>query len=429
MDNNSFLPPKGFRDFKPEEALLRKKVISVLEKVFLQYGFEPIETPTLEYASTLMGKYGEEADKLLYLFTDQGDRQVGLNYDLTVPTARFLSRFQDIPKPFKRYQIQPSYRAENPQKGRYRQFVQCDIDIIGNTSPMADAEIVAVIDTALTLLKVPGFKIKINSRTLLNQLAENVGIAQSDRATFFQTIDKADKLEPVDLDKELDKKGLGTSLYTKQVLPLLEKIKADFDQTKLLPDKYLEETFTHIRSLGVPEDHIEFSPHIVRGLDYYTGPIFETVVTEPKIGSVTGGGRYDHLIKSLGGPDLPAVGTTLGLDRLCDVLIHMGQTQTDQNTSVLVTVLDQSLLSKYQNLVQTIRNAGINAQVYLNPNDKLDKQLKFADKKNIPYVLIMGSNEISTNSVTIKNLNTKEQKIINIADLIPTLLHETNPKI
>lgn len=426
MDNNSFLPPKGFRDFRPEEALLRKKVISILETVFQQYGFEPIETPTLEYANTLMGKYGEEADKLLYLFTDPGDRQVGLNYDLTVPTARFLSRFQDIPKPFKRYQIQPSYRAENTQKGRYRQFVQCDIDIIGNTSPMADAEIVAVIDTALTRLKVPGFKIKINSRALLNQLAEKVGIQEDSRANFLQTIDKADKLEPLDLDKELEKKGLGVGLYTKQVLPLLENIKADFEKTKQLPDKYLEETFTHIKSLGVPEDHIEFSPHIVRGLDYYTGPIFETVVTEPKIGSVTGGGRYDHLIKSLGGPDLPAVGTTLGLDRLCDVLTHMGQTENNQSSKVLVSILDKPYLPKYQSLVQSIRAAGINAQIYLNPDDKLDKQLKYADKKNIPFVLIMGSNEMNTNTVTLKNLNTKEQKVIDLNDLIPTLLHETD---
>jgi histidyl-tRNA synthetase len=392
---------KGFRDFLPENMAVRSRVINILRSVFEKYGFSELQTPTLEYSEVLTGKYGEEAEKLMYLFKDQGGRDVGLKYDLTVPLARVMAQNPDLPKPFKRYQIQPAFRAENTQKGRYREFYQCDIDAVGSTSPLADAEILAIISDSLTALEFANFKIRINSRQIL------FGI--TDSLTALQSLDKLDKKSEEEVRQELSDKKFAK-----------EDIDEIFSKLKTAtPNTNLDEIIRYAKTLGA--NNIEFDPALVRGLDYYTGAIFETVVTEPKIGSITGGGRYDKLIKSLGGPDLPAVGTTLGLDRICDVIteLNLWPDLPKTSTKVLVTIFSPDLLNKSLELSNELRNANINCELYPEVA-KLDKQLKYADAKGIPYVAIIGPEEIASNTVKLKNMSTGEQKCLPEPELIST---------
>ena len=399
---------KGFPDFLPPQMAIRKRVIAILEEVFTSFGFEPLQTPTLEYADVLMGKYGEEADKLLYLFEDRGGRKVGLNYDLTVPTARVLAQYQELPKPFKRYQIQPAYRAENTQKGRYRQFPQCDIDIFGSRSPLSDAEILTVISTSLQNLGFENFSILINSRPVLYSILEKLNVPTSDYQKVLQVVDKTDKLTPDQLDQELIQKNLPLS-YTKQIMPLLNKAK---------PDINLEQVINLAISMGVPKDKLVFSPHVVRGLDYYTGTIFETIVKEPKIGSVTGGGRYDNLIKQLGGPDIPAVGTTIGLDRICDCIEELNLWKNNTTgTQVLVSIFSPEFLDSSLKLASSLRSLELSTHLYPDSDARLDKQLKYASKKGIPFVAIIGENEAKNNTAILKNMLSGEQKSYGLDNL------------
>lgn len=414
---------KGFRDFLPKDMAIRNKAIAIVTSVFERYGFEPLTTPTLEYAEVLMGKYGEEADKLLYLFEDRGGRKVGMNYDLTVPLARVLAQYRDLPMPFKRYQIQSAYRAENTQKGRFRQFTQCDIDIVGSKSPLSDAEILAVIYDSLTELGFKSFAININSRTILTQLMESAQIPEDKRATILQSVDKLGKITPEAIDEELEKKGLSNGLFTKMIAPKLNTIAAEWESKQTTGDTYLDEVIKLATSLGVNKYAMKFNPSIVRGLDYYTGPIFETVVIEPAIGSITGGGRYDNLIKLLGGPDEPAVGTTIGLDRICTVIEELNMWPDVARTSaqVLVTIFSPEQINESVTISKTLRENGINTQLYPEESAKLEKQLKYADTKGIPYVIICGPEEIGKGIVQIKNMKTKERKEVEISNMIDSL--------
>ena len=412
---------KGFRDFLPKQMIVRKKAIEILTSVFESYGFEPLQTPTLEYGSVLMGKYGEEADKLLYTFEDRGGRTVGLNYDLTVPTARVLAQYPDLPKPFKRYQIQPSYRAENTQKGRYRQFTQCDIDIIGPKSAVSDAEILAVIHESLTKLHIPKFTIHVNSRAILYDLMKMAHIPEDKWNTVLQTVDKINKKTKDELDAELVTKGFASGLFSGTIHPLLEQISAQYTEHQTTSDPYVNDVITYAKAMGVV--HMQFNPSIVRGLDYYTGPIFETVVDEPAIGSVTGGGRYDNLIQQLGGPDITAVGTTLGLDRLCDVIeeLHLWNDLPTTVTTVLVSQFSPDMTMQAVTTAHTLRAAGIATELYQDPQAKLEKQLKYALSKGIPYLVIQGPEEIEKHTVILKDLTTKEQEALPIAHVIEKL--------
>lgn len=399
---------KGFRDFLPKQMAIREKVIGILKNNFEKYGFQPIQTPTLEYAEVLMGKYGEEADKLLYTFDDRGGRKVGLNYDLTVPTARLMAQYSgQIPLPFKRYQIQPSYRAENTQKGRYRQFTQCDVDTIGSSSPLSDAEIVAIISDSMTNLGLDNFVIRYNSRSILFSLIEKSGIGSDKTMSVLQTLDKLDKKTEDEVRQELFERQI-TSDEIKTLFELLKNVRED---------QYLKDVVDIAKKIGTK--NLEFSPYLMRGLDYYTGPIFETVVKEPKIGSVTGGGRYDKLVANLGGPDLPAVGTTIGLDRICDVIeeLKLWPNLNSSGSVVLVTIFEPKLVNQSVTLTKSLRDLSINAEIYLNPETELKKQLKYANDKGIPFVVLIGPSEISQGTITVKNMQTGEQKAFKNDDL------------
>ncbi len=403
----------GFRDFLPEQLRIRKRVIAILSAVFEKYGFEPLETPTLEYQDILLGKYGEEAEKLMYLFTDNGDRQVGLRYDLTVPTARVLAQYQTLTKPFKRYQIQSVWRSDKPQKGRYREFTQCDFDTFGLNSPLADAEIIAVIQDALQSIDFKRFTIRINSRQVLFKIMEEAAVPPDQYLPAIQSIDKLDKKSQGEVKEELSGKGFTS-----------EMIKAIFTNLKgAQPDKNLAQVLEYVKKFQVPEEFYSFDPTLARGLDYYTGAIFETVVTEPKIGSITGGGRYDKLIGAFAGQDIPAVGTTLGLDRIVDVIteLNLWPNMPKATTKALITIFSPELLDASLKIDSILYEAKIPVEIYLDPAAKLDKQLKYADQKGIPYAIIIGPDEAAKNLVTVKNLASKTQVTIPAENLLDAL--------
>lgn len=411
---SKFIPKtlKGFRDFLPETMAVRNYVKNIFIETFETFGFEPLETPTLEYASTLMDKYGDEGEKLVYMFNDKGDRRVGLRYDLTVPTAKVLAIYdQKIPMPFKRYQIQPVWRAEKPQKGRYREILQCDIDTFGTSSPIADAEIVAVIYTALKKLDFKKFSILINSRTVLKNILLQSGISENQNSAL-QSLDKFQKIGQDGVQKELISKDFTQA----QIDSLFKYIK------EAQPDENLKSVMSAIKAFGVPETAYIFDPTMVRGLDYYTGTIIETYVEEPKIGSITGGGRYDTLIKTLGGPDIPAVGTTLGLDRIVDCIIELNLLPELPKTKVKVMVANfgEKTLNKSLEITSLLRQNNIST-IFYPDSDKIGKQFKYASDKKIPFVALIGEDELINNTVTIKNMATSEQKTINQKDILSFL--------
>jgi len=409
MNQNKVQTLKGFRDFLPQTMAVRNYVKNLLIETFETFGFEPLETPTLEYSTTLMGKYGTEADKLVYSFTDNGDRQIGLRYDLTIPTAKVLAMYsQTIPMPFKRYQIQPVWRAENTQKGRYREVLQCDIDTFGTNSPIADAEILAVINTVLQKLNFKTFTILINSRIVLNNILKACKITE-DKNSILQSLDKFSKIGQDGVTKEL----IGKNIPKAKITVLFKYIK------QAQPDEYLQNVINQLKILGVSKNNYQFNPTIVRGLDYYTGPIFETVVTKPKIGSITGGGRYDNLIKSLGGPDISAVGTTIGLDRIVDCITELNLLPNlpKTKTKVLFANFGDKTVNQSLKLITELRNNNIASSFYPD-NDKLSKQFKYADSLGIPFVAMIGTDESKNNQVTLKNMATGEQKTINQSNLL-----------
>ena len=394
---------KGFRDFLPAEARKRQLVINTLKSVFELYGFEPLETPTLEYAEMLTGKYGDEGEKLMYHFEDNGGRKVAMRYDQTVPLARVVAQYSnELPMPFKRYQIQPVWRAENTQKGRYREFLQCDIDTVGTNSLNADAETIAVTAKAFEALGFADYKIMINDRSVFGNLPVSAII----------TIDKLKKIGVEKVKEELKEKGIDPEELTKVMNSHLpETLKTIID--------------TAVK-LGIDKTKLVFDPTIARGLNYYTGCIFETEIATYSGGSVCSGGRYDNLIGMFINRNIPSVGTSFGLDRIIDAMDEKNMFSDKLNTvKVLVTVFDKKFEDKSTEIATTLRESNINTEVYLYSDAKMEKQLKYADQKNIPFVVIMGPQEIEKNLVTLKNLSTHEQKMIPITEIISIVSSRT----
>lgn len=412
---------KGFRDFLPIEARKRQYAINILKKVFESYGFEPLETPALEYEEILLGKYGEESDKLMYRFEDNGKRKVALRYDQTVPLARVVSQYaprgaagqNELPMPFKRYQIQNVWRAENTQKGRFREFLQCDIDTVGTSSSLADAEIIEILITSFKTLGFKNIKILINDRENLKFKTNGIALAQDKNILAVRSVDKLKKIGKEGVLKELEGNG-----FTKQEA---EEILKSIEQNR--PTPQLSKVFSLLKQLGISDANYEFSPTLARGLDYYTGLIFEAEAEECTTGSLGGGGRYDNLIGLFSGKEIPAVGFGFGFDRIIEAMGELNLFPADlQTTKVLVTVFSPELLNKSIEVCNTLYKNNINQELYVDPDAKIEKQLKYADKKQIPYVAIIGPDEAKNDTVTLRNMKTRKQENLPLSNLPQQLL-------
>ena len=418
---------RGMRDFLPDRMILRQHVVNVFRGVFERFGFEPLDTPAIEYAETLEGKYGEEADKLIYKFEDRGGRKVGLRYDLTVPLARVVALDPDLPKPFKRYQIAPVWRAERPQKGRYREFWQCDVDTVGSSSMLADAEILAVLYNALVELGFKQFTMRVNNRKVLKGIAATAGVPDGEEANVLRSVDKLDKVAEEGVRAELAEKGFATEVVDR-LFRLITPGEGDVlaglrDALKDHPEalegvKELEQVREFLGAQGVPEQFYRLDMAMVRGLDYYTGPIFETVVEEPRIGSITGGGRYDHLVGIFLGRDIPAVGSTLGLERIVDVMEALGLfPEAKTLTQVLVTVFDEASAPEAVRLATELRAAGVRTEVMLSEKGGFKKQLAYANAKGIPLVALLGPDEVARGEVTLRSMSDGSQQSVPRAEV------------
>jgi histidyl-tRNA synthetase len=411
--------PKGMRDFLPQEMLKREYVFNVVREVFHLYGFEPLQTPVLELTETLMGKYGEDAEKLIFNAQHPGGKEeLSLRYDLTVPLARIVGQYQnEITLPFKRYQLSPVWRAERPQRGRYREFYQCDADIVGIKDMSADAEILGVIMTALKRLGFPQFNVKINNRKLLTGMGQFSGVPDSQLGDLYRSIDKFDKIGADGVKGELLERGIDNEAIGR-MMDLIQARQPGLENLDYLQEvmgdipaaaegiRELRELAEHLSAAYISMENYEFDFTMVRGLGYYTGPIFETVITEPNLGSVTGGGRYDGLIGLFRKDSLPTTGTSLGIERIIDLMselnlypAHLGGTVVQ----ILVTVFGDETRKESTKLAAELRAQGVRTELYMEAKN-LGKQFQHADKKGIPLVAILGTDEIYQGVVKLKRL-------------------------
>jgi len=393
---------KGFRDFLPEEARKRAWLKTKMIAVFEKWGYQPLETPTLEPLELFQGQIGEE-EKLFYKFKDQGDRDVALRYDQTVPTCRVIGQYYNqLVFPFRRYQIQSNFRAEKPQKGRYREFTQADLDIFGIASPLADAEVIAA---TLDLYKSLGFKkavALINNRDLL------AGIPYP----AIAAIDKLKKIGPEGVIAEMVTKGISKT----KAQEYLNTVRS------LNPDDKLKQIFTYLKQSGFPEDWYKFEPTLARSFSYSEGPIWEIIIPEYGAGSVGGGERYDKLVETISGQKIPGTGIGIGFDRTLEAL-ETCQLLPEFNSisKVLITVFSPELMIQSIELASLLKQNNIATEIYPDPQVKLDKQLKYADRMSIPYTIIIGPEEIASDTVVLKNLSTGTQEKISQDSLISQL--------
>ncbi|OQY35498.1 MAG: histidine--tRNA ligase [Spirochaetaceae bacterium 4572_59] len=406
---------KGFRDFLPATEIERKRVIRLLEDNFESYGFVPIDTPALEYSEVLLGKGSGETDKQMYRFEDNGKRDVSLRFDLTIPFARFMAKNRkDLYLPFKRFHISKVWRGENTQRGRYREFTQCDFDIVGTDSPSADFEILMIMRSSLRALDVPNCTIHMSHRGIFNRFLNHLGILDQN-VEILRTVDKLAKIgrdEVVRLLTELsdtEKAGKILDFIQKEegFIPTLEKLEAlaggPAEDTQRLRDIY-----AYICELGI-EDGFVLNPSITRGLDYYTGLVYETFLDDlPAIGSVCSGGRYNNLAELYSKESLPGVGSSIGLDRLMAGLEELGQSASKASkTQLIILNMDTALIGHYHSLADSFRKAGYCCEVY-HETKKLGPQFKFAEAKSIPLAIICGSNEKEAGTVNLKDMTKRE---------------------
>ncbi|OGK16390.1 histidine--tRNA ligase [Candidatus Roizmanbacteria bacterium RIFCSPHIGHO2_01_FULL_39_12c] len=393
---------KGFRDFLPGETRKRQWLKEKLAKICKNWGFEPIETPTLEYLELFSGQIGDD-EKLFFKFKDQGGREVALRYDQTVPTVRYVTQYQNqLSKPFKRYQIQPAFRSEKPQKGRYREFIQCDADIYGDPSPYADAETIAL---SLDIYKQLGFKqakVLVNDRTLLKSLPYEAIVS----------IDKIKKIGEDSLLSEMEKRGIEL-IKAKEYLQLVKSLK---------PSEAVKVIFSYLKNYGFDENWFEFDPTIARSFSYSQGPIWEVFIPDYSAGSVLGGERYDGLFKNLFGLNYSGTGFGLGFDRTLEAADQLGLIPLKISVSrLLISVFSPELLENSLAVARFLRDQDISVEIYSDPEIKLDKQLKYADKKGIPFVIIIGPDEAKKKIIKLKIMATREQTMIDLPSLVKKL--------
>lgn len=481
--------PRGMRDFLPQRMILRQYVVQVIQGVFEEFGFEQLQTPAIELEETLMGKYGPDAERLIYNVAHrEGKERLALRYDLSVPLCRVLAQYPDLLKPFKRYQIAPVWRAERPQKGRYREFYQCDADTVGSSSMLADAETLNIIYEILTRLGFKQFVTYLNNRKIISGIGQFAGVPPQLLGGLYRSIDKLDRVGLDGVREELRRTGLeealaalsrakvsgaaldglvgplrardgpgleaalrGAGLDDGTVAALTEQLKARWPVQETLPDAVierllqflqvggsnreilaqlrtwlagypqalegiaeLEEILLYLEALGIPERFCQVAPWMIRGLEYYTGPVYETFVQEPKIGSITGGGRFDNLVGMFMERSLPATGTTIGIERIMDVMEELKMyppTVRPTVTTVLVTRFSPEMTVESLRLAQYLRQAGLNVELYF-PEASLGDQIRYALKKGIPFVAILGPDEVGAGRVTVRHMALGRQETV-----------------
>ena len=423
---------KGFRDYLPRTMIPRQKMLAKIESTFQRFGFAPLMTPALEYLDVLTGKYGEEGDSLLYQFQDNGQRDVALRYDLTVPLARVMAQYGDLNLPFRRYQIAPVWRAEKPARGRFREFIQCDGDIVGSPDMTADGEIVGLAASLLEGLGVSSYRIEINNRKVLSGVMEAIGVEAGDREMgVLRTIDKLPKigrektaallesengLGEAEIDSVFRFLSLSESGDAKAILAELSGMFHD-DTIGEQGVRELRDLFAVVDALGL-SGSVSIDLSIARGLNYYTGTIYETFLRDlDGYGAVMGGGRYDGLIGMFRGDDIPAVGISLGIDRLLEGLVELGVLEAGAAVApVLVTVFDAERRPHCARLAQILRGSGIACELYPQVA-KMKKQLKHAERSGFRYVVVAGPSEVEAGNVAIKDLSTGEQVTVAEGDM------------
>ena len=428
--------PKGTRDFGQIEMARRNYIFDTIKEVFSLYGFQQIETPAMENIGTLMGKYGEEGDKLLFRIQNSGEKaslapEKGLRYDLTVPFARYVVQHrEELSFPFKRFQIQPVWRADRPQKGRYREFYQCDVDVIGSDSLIGELELIQIVEEVYRRLGI-NVCLHINNRKILAGIAEVIG-APNKIIDITVAIDKLDKIGVEAVNAELLERGLSNEAInalqpilnlsgtTAEKLSALRGILAN-STTGLKGVEEMEEVFSLISSSDV-HLNIELDLCLARGLNYYTGAIFEVKALDVQMGSITGGGRYDNLTGIFGLPGVSGVGISFGADRIYDVLTELDLYPKAllSSTQILFATFGQEELHYALRWVKELRAQGIAVEVYPEPT-KMKKQMGYADSKQIPFVAIVGSDEMAQEKVMLKNMSTGEQNLVDMSQLIEVL--------
>jgi histidyl-tRNA synthetase len=399
---NNIQTLKGFRDFLPKEAKGRQWLKRKIEDIFELWGFDPMETPTLEPLELFEGKIGEE-EQLFFKFKDNAGRDVALRYDQTVPTCRVVGQYaQSLPMPFRRYQIQPAFRAEKPQKGRYREFVQCDADIFGESSYLADAEVIGL---SIDIYKRLGFKnacVSVNDRELLAKIPYKAIVA----------IDKLEKIGELGVIRDMIEKGI----EREEAIKYLKQVR------ELRPNERILKIFDYLKNLGFDESWYKFEPTLSRSFSYSSGPIWEVKIKNSTGGSVLGGERYDGLVEKISGIKMPGTGFGLGFDRTLEACQEFGLLpEFSTVTKVLVCVMDGEYFEYGMQILKNLRDVGVESEIYPSKEVKIDKQLRYANKKGIPYVMIVGADEVQAKKVSLKNMKTGEQETTFVEDAIKKL--------
>lgn len=444
--------PKGTRDFLPKEVARRSYIFDTIRNVFKKYGFSPIETPSFELSQTLLGKYGEEGDRLIFRILNSGEKlkkadldalenenlprfanslaEKALRYDLTVPFARFVVQHQnEISFPFKRYQIQPVWRADRPQHGRYQEFYQCDADVVGSKSLLYEVDFVQIFDEVLTSFQIPSFTILINNRKILSGIAEVSG-QQDKLIDITVAIDKLDKIGQEGVEKELLEKGISNDAI--EIIRPLFNLTGSNEENLVQMSQFLAASEIGLKGieelkfvldqtteLGLEKAELKFDVTLARGLNYYTGAIFEVKVNDIKMGSICGGGRYDDLTGLFGMPDVSGVGISFGADRIYDVLteLELFPTDTDKGLKLLFVNFGEKEQLHCMKLVKEIRQNGIDCELYPTAA-KMQKQMKYANDIRVQYVALVGENEMNENLIQLKNMESGEQEEMSLEEVI-----------
>ena len=433
---------RGLRDLLPDQMLARQSMIDTIRRVYELYGFVPLSTPAIEFLDVLSGSAGQEAQSSIFRVTNPENEALGLRFDLTVPLARVIAQYKELPRPFRRYQVSPVWRADKPDKGRFREFTQFDLDSVGTESEVADTEVIAGMCDTLSALNVGRYLVRFSSRAILNLLLDFAGISAEQGVDVFRVLDKLDKVGLDKVARELmngykDESGdtirgvglsadqvdrikrfldlgvshnvgealTGTRLPRRDVVQQLRDLFATLDHASAQID-VVEKISNHLYNLGYGDDRVSLDLSIARGLAYYTGPVFEAILLDaPQFGSVFGGGRYDDLVMRFLGERIPAVGASIGVDRLLAALAHLGRVDTRKATArVLVTNMDRAMTDDYLQLTWELRRANIPTEFYLGTEKRLGKQLEYADQYDIPLAILCGSNEKAQGVVTVKNM-------------------------